>query len=362
MAKGIVRQSFFDTGTTNAAEKETKTCSNLPGRPWMQAVSFVGLLRMLHLVAESPEGLEAHEIDSTVREQGILRTRQGAILARTTLYHYRNTLLHLQALRRSDRRFAVNTKNPYARVLLDQPALDVYTGLNAVAREAFAAMVFENTDCKAFFFDLFMPGTGTYNVQQFRTSGCSVTWQWQHSGSSRQVVLQSNDGARLLYLCLPSEIRSVLYGLRYWARDELKLIGEFFREGRGTVMYPIIASAHGMPASEIACYILSLREEGKEWTTLSLRDLIHHCCEQLRQPLASLFATIRWLYGEHPGQMVLIPTSRSFATLTARSRQREELELRSYFRDPQGRYISHIRLHSSIGRLDHVSTPKATRT
>lgn len=335
------------------------TRSKASSRFWMRPVSFAGLLRMLQLIAEFPSGLRARDLDALVRERQIRLTRKDVAPARTTLYHYRNTLLHLQALRRDDRRLMANKQNPYVQVLLDQPSPARMT-LTMTACEAFAAMVFQNEDCRTYFFDLFMPEIDTYTAEQFRTAGCSVTWRWRGDGHPREVVFQS-DRDTSLHLRSPSEIKSVLYGLRYWARDELQLIDEFFREDRGSIMYPIFAADGESSTKEIIQHILSLRAEGAEWTTLSLHDLAMYCCERRRQPLVKLFAAITQLSEKYPGHVVLIPTSRSFATLTARSQQREEFELRGYFRDRQGRYISHIRLHGSIGRLSDVYAPRTAR-
>jgi hypothetical protein len=249
-----------------------------------------------------------------------------------------------------------NTQNPYIQVLLDQSSPNSTT-LSTTACEAFAALVFQNEDCRTYFFDLFMPERDTYTVEQFRTAGCSVTWRWRGDGSPREVIFQS-DRDKSLHLRSPSEIKSVLYGLRYWARDELRLIDEFFREDRNSIMYPIFVTDGESSTQEVVRHILSLRAEGAEWTTLSLHELAVYCCERRRRPLVKLFAALTWLFEQYPGHIVLIPTSRSFATFTARSRQREEFELRGYFRDRQGRYISHVRLHSSIGRLGDVYAPR----
>ena len=67
-----------------------------------------------------------------------------------------------------------------------------------------------------------------------------------------------------------------------------------------------------------------------------------------RQPRLVLFRAIEMLLNKWPHHTVLIPTSRALATLTATSPQRENLELRSYYKIPSGPYISHIRIHKDI--------------
>ncbi len=223
------------------------------------------------------------------------------------------------------------------------------------ARDALASLVLRNSDCRKHFFDLFMPpSVDDYTVDMFRNYGRPVAWSRRQRDGETVVELRDAEGIRTLPLRSPSEIKAVLYGIRYWARDELGLVDESYREHTGCILYPILAESTGATI-EIVDYILSLTAGGDEWTTLSVQELIVQCCQKRRQPAAKLLSAIKWLVENRPGRIVLIPTSRSFATLTARSRQSEEFELRGYFRDTQGRYISHVRLHNSIRRPDHVS-------
>ncbi len=322
----------------------------------MRSVPFSGLLGILRLVADSRDGLTAGELDGAVRKRGICLTQRGDPPARTTLYHCRNTLLQLGALRRDGRRLAVNWEKPYVQLLLDRTG-PIDTTLGVTARQAFAALVLQNRDCRSHFFDLFTPDLEVHDVDQFRWTGHPIAWSWRGGKTRKEVILRSLRAGRSIVLRSPSEIKSVLYGLRYWARDELQLVDEFFREDVGSIIYPIVLEDGNSPPLETVRDILSLRVEGAEWTTVSMQQLAVHCCERRRRPLARLLAAIKWLADNHSGRVILIPTSRSLATLTARSPRREEFELRGYFRDVQGRYISHLRLHNSIWRLTHGDVP-----
>ena len=82
------------------------------------------------------------------------------------------------------------------------------------------------------------------------------------SEGTKVVVLRAgkNGGReRELTLRSPSEIKSVLYGLRYWARDELKLVDEFFREDTGNILYPISLADESDAIDEMIREILSQR-------------------------------------------------------------------------------------------------------
>jgi hypothetical protein len=155
------------------------------------------------------------------------------------------------------------------------------------------------------------------------------------------------DGEVIRQIGTAVEIQAILYGLRYWARDDLLLIDELFREDIGNLMFPI-QEPGSAPDETIKQAILSEISPENEWTVLSVRDLIYKWGVGLRVPVAQVFNTIAQIYRKHPDKVALIATSRSLATLTTASDKREDFELRSYLRDERGRYISHVRLHRHL--------------
>jgi hypothetical protein len=321
---------------------------------WMRSVSFVGLHRVLLAIANFPKGLTPVELNSLIKSTKIYETRKGVSPAPTTLYHCRNTLLKLNAILRDGPRLVVNNQNDHVKRLLAQNA---YGGekLDKISRDAFAELVLQNPDCQRWFFNLFIPKGWSYDVRRFRLNGCSVIWsRTQNSKSRSSVVLRSTVNECMIHFKSASEINAVLYGLRYWARDELQLIDEFFRDNRGSIMYPILVEHSVETISEIVDEVIS-RCCDDEWTTLSVLDMVEFFGEQRRRPVGLVLDAVRKMAAQYSGQVVLIPTSRSFAALTAGlNKQRQELNLRSYLRDSHGRYISHIRIHKSIRNLEYA--------
>ena len=321
----------------------------------MRAISFAGLHRILKSVAEFPNGLRASEINQLVRENNISLNRRSTSPAPTTLYHYRNTLLRLRALKRDGRVLRVNYDNPTVCELLCQP---VPARGNQVlcdaAKDLFAALVLKNEQCRSLFFDLFMPSDASSDsVSSFRQNGLPVNWTHHRSSKVREVVFQNSTTGRSARCASPASEAAILYGVRYWARGELGLIDEYCqRAGGSTIMFPLshpepLSAGVDSPVLQTVRLLLSLRTPG-EWTLLSIFDLISRCCVALRQPRSVLFNAINWLLKEWPNHTVLIPTSRALATLTATSPQREDLELRRYYKASNGPYISHIRIHQEI--------------
>ncbi len=326
-----------------------------PNDYWMRAVSFAGLHRILKAVADSPNGLTAGAINGLVRDNDISLTRRSSAPAPTTLYHYRNTLLRLCAIKRDGRMLRANEDDPYVSQLLRQPTPE--NGVQSIsdaARDPFAALVLNNEQCKSLFFDVFMPlETSSYSVSDFRNSGLPVKWTREHPALSREVLFLNNTTGRTIRFSSPAGESAVLYGVRYWARDELQLIDEYGkRSDGGTIMFPVsqagaCSTTLDPTVLQTVRILLSLRTPG-EWTLFSVADLIARCCESRRRPIRVLFDAIDWLRREWPGHIAMIPTSRALATLTATSPQRDALELRRYYKASNGPYISHIRIHRDI--------------
>ena len=322
---------------------------------WMRSISFAGLHRILKAVAAFPNGLRAGELNKLVQTNNILLTRRSAPPALTTLYHYRNTLLHLGALKRDGRMLRVNDDDSDVCKLLHQPVpADGDQSLSDAARDSFAALVLNNEQCRSLFFDLFMPSdTISASVSDFRQNGMPVMWSRERFSDARAVVFRNSTTGHIARCSSPGSVAAILYGVRYWARDELKLIDEYCQQADSSaIMFPVsrpCTSPTGIDPAVVQTvrFILSLRATG-EWTRFSVFDLIAHCCEARRQPISVLFGAIDWLRHEWPNHTVLIPTSRALATLTAVSPQRETLELRKYYKTSNSPYISHIRIHKDI--------------
>ena len=86
-----------------------------------------------------------------------------------------------------------------------------------------------------------MPRSSVYNRTEFLAEGVPVVWHTcpVAGGKGRQVVISRLGGGVIGNLSTEVGIQAVLYGLRYWARSELLLIDELFREDIGNVMFPI---------------------------------------------------------------------------------------------------------------------------
>ena len=323
---------------------------------WMRPVSFAGLHRILKAVGDAPGGLRANEINDLVLKRKIVLTPTNPHPKPTTLYHYRTTLVRLSALIRKDRKLIANTANPNVGALLREPApASDEQKLSDAAREHFAALVLGTEDCRMLFFDLFMSsGRSCSSVPGFRETGVPVSWVRRRGPLGAEVVFENTASGRTTPYASSVAVSSILYGVRYWARDELRLIDEYSRlADDATIMFPVLhresTASEGLQSSAMqAVRFLLDRRTAEEWTLYSISDLIIDYCQGHRHPRSSLFDAIDWLRREWPFHTVLIPTSRAMATFAATSPQREDLALRRYYKSPQGPYISHIRVHEDV--------------
>ena len=317
---------------------------------WMRAVSFSAMHSILKIAADAPDGLEALELNRRISNKKIALTRRSSPPSPTTFYHYRNTMIRLGLFVRTDRKLHVNRDHLDVAALLREPVIN--GGLTDAARERYSSLVLQNDQCRSLFFDLFMPNGGhDFSVSDFRRNGRPVEWERDESGQTgtRGVIFRKSEPSHVTRCEGHWRINSILYGVRYWARNELKLVDEYCRKaGWTTVMFPL--SQPGLSDQDVertTDLVLSARS-ADEWTVLSVSDLILRCCVKQHKPVKVLFEAIDLLLREWPGHIVLIPTTRSLATLAADSPLKEELALRSYYKSPEGPYISHIRLHQDI--------------
>lgn len=313
---------------------------------WMRGhYSFAELRDLVALLKEHPQGLRPMELNRIVYELELIRTQKGNKPSPTTMYHYRRALLKLGIVKRQGRNLVIAGDDGLVAKLVD--CLSDRPGLSLQERHIFAEVVLRNSECRQSFFDLFMANDGLYDRAKFTTKGAPVIWQASRGRKNRQVVFSRVNGETIRQISTAVEIQAILWGLRYWARDELLLIDEFFREDTGNLMFPI-QEPGSVQGETIKQAILSEVSPKSEWTALSVRDLIYKWAVGLRVSVAQVFNAIAYIYSKHPDHVALIATSRSLATLTTASDKREDFELRSYLRDEGGRYISHIRLHRHL--------------
>jgi len=315
---------------------------------WMRATSFIALRDLIGFIAGHSDGVRAADMEQWARRT--LRVRNGKPPSRTTIYHYRNILLHLGVFQRQKGRYFINKENPAVSALLEALSPGSVT-LSLEERRLFSELVIANEDCRRHFFNLFIPrDTTIYRLEDFISLGQRVAWKSHWASKSRRVHLRNLDEEKELWLGSDDEIQAILYGVRYWARNELGFLDEVFLEDLGGVMFPVELTDAAI-APQVAKALLKAIDDTQEWTTLSVRNMVFTWGLYHHISVERIFRTLLMIYRKHSEYIVLIPTAEAFATMTATSPGSERYQLRSYLHDFEGRYISHLRVHRKLKEM-----------
>lgn len=315
---------------------------------WMRGVSFATLHRTIYAFAGAESPVRSRDISDFV--SGDLRRVRGVSPGATTIYRYRSTLHRLGLMSKRARLWRVELDDPLVRTVVKLCPAEG-PSLVAQARSHFADAVLRHPDCRAVLFDLFMPdGCGALDLRTFCARSTPVTWRHVRSGRhSRLEAWNRSTGQRQCHEHHQA-VLSVLYGLRYWLRDELEVVDEYAERGENAAVlfpvHPLREGESGWDAQVLDAvrFVLGTRS-GAPWTTLEVADLIRRYCVDRRQARRVLFAGIDWLRRHRPDSVALVPTPVAVATLSASSTNREHLELARYYRDGRGRLICDIRVH-----------------
>lgn len=315
----------------------------------MRGVSFATLHRSLCSVVRVGTPVQPKEINDFVRDD--LERVSGMSPGATTLYRYRSTLHRLGLMSKQGRAWSVELNDPLVRTLT---TLHPSEGQSLVARARipFAEIVLRHPDCRSLLFDIFVPeASGTLDFDAFCTRSAPVGWRKMQRGNHPRLEVWNRHTKHRRHYEEKQAILSVLYGLRYWVRDELGVVDEYAELGENAATLfavqplPKEGSAWEAQVLDAVRFVLGQRR-GTGWTAFEVADLIRRYCVAHRQARRVLFAALEWLRRYRGSEVSLVPTPVAVATLSASSASREHLELRRYYRDPRGRLIGDVRIHS----------------
>ena len=319
-------------------------------RYWMRGVSFATLHRALCAFELAQAPVRSQDISTFVR--GDLERVGGPKPGATTLYRYRSTFHHLGLMSRQARSWRVELGDPLVHALV---ALCPGEGASLVAqaRVPFAEVVLRHPDCRALLFDLIVSDAcGALDFNTFCTRSAPVSWRHVRSGEHQRLEVWNRRTGYRRYYEDKQAVLSLLYGLRYWVRDELGVVDEYAELGENAatmfVVHPLPAGERAWEARvlDVVRFVLGVRS-GAQWTTIEVAELIRRYCVERRQARRVLFAGLDWLCRHRAGSVALVPTPVAVATLSASSASREHLELGRYYRDARGRLIGDVRIHAA---------------
>ena len=319
-------------------------------RYWMRGVSFATLHRALCAFARSEVPVRSRDLSAFVTAD--LERFRADTPGATTVYRYRSTLLRLGLMSNPARLWRVEMGDPLVRSLVE---LSPGEGASVVspARIPFADVVVRHPDCRALLFDLLVPDrSGALDFDTFCSRSDPVTWRHMRHGDHHRLEVRNRRTGQSRCFEEKQAVLSLLYGLRYWVRDELGVVDEYAELGENAAtmfaVHPAVPEDGPVWEARVldaVRFVLGARRD-PTWTTMEVAELIRRYCIEHHQPRRVLFAGLDWLCRRRAKSVALVPTPAAVATLSASSASREHLELRRYYRDARGRFIGDLRIHA----------------
>lgn len=308
---------------------------------WMRYIDFRKIRDALRLVSEHDGQLRAKDLEILGVKSGIFCGESGKPFSRTTMYHYRKVMEHLQMARLDKRRYFMENANQFAELLEREGRL---RELSLEEEEVFANAIVRNPDCQYHFFNIFSLGQKMFtSVEQFRTEASYIIAETDEGGT---IVLRNPRTEARYVLNTNDKLQAIFWGVRLWALD-LKITDEIFTYAEGRVIFPILRRG-SMKTSEIVRTLLRELKPTQTWETFSVPELTRRWSPRFRVSARELHDAIRAIQVRYPQLVDLIPTSTSFINIRTPFVSRDSVLFKGYLKDSQGRFISHIRLHRNI--------------
>jgi len=311
---------------------------------WMRYVDFRRVRDLLLLIAENNGRLRAGTLEQNGIKKEILVKDDGTPLAHSPRYYYRKVIEHL-GMAASINGFYFISKDERVKKLLSLARPK--EPLTEIEKEIIAEIVMDNPDCKKYFFNCFI-GEQRYDLSTFREK---ANWIKVETRGKEGVVLLNPIDYPLFYINTSELMYAVFWGVRLWSLD-LGITDEIFIHYKdGRIIYPIRKKDNLL--KEIIPNIVSfMKFQPKEkWTTLSMQDIVKEVALSLRIPVEGIKNTIIELKRQFPQYIDLVPTSTSFIEIKTPFALQDQVLMKAYLQEKEGRIISHIKIHKDLYRI-----------
>ena len=308
---------------------------------WMRRVDFTKIRDALQFVSEHNGQLRAKDLEKLGIDKGFFRRKNGQPFSRTTMYHYRKVMEHLQMVKVDRQHYFVEDRSQFGEFIKQGGELGV---LSSEEKEILANAIILNSDCQSHFFHVFSMSQKMFtSAEQFRTEASYITAQTDKEG----IIVLKNPKTEVRYeLDTNDKLQAIFWGVRLWAVD-FQIIDEILTYSEGRVIFPILRPK-SLKVSEIVKSILSELRPRETWETISTPELTRRWSPYLRVSTQELHDAIKPIQARFPQLVDFIPTSTSFIDIRTPFEKQDKALFKGYLRDSQGRFISHIRLHHSI--------------
>lgn len=311
---------------------------------WMRRVDFSKIRDALQFISQHNGQLRAKDLESLGIDRGFFRRENGEPFSRTTMYHYRKVMEHLQMVKLDQQRYFVDDTGQFVQ-FAEFLKLEGRTGVvSSEEKEILVNAIILNSDCQDHFFHVFSLSQKMFtSVEQFRNEASYIMAQTDEEGT---IILRNPRTEARYALDTNDKLQAIFWGVRLWAVD-LGITDEIFTYTEGRIIFPILRPG-SLKSSEIVKAILSELKPKETWETISAPELTRKWSPYLRVSTRELHDAVKSIQVAFPQYVDFIPTSTSFIHIRTPFEKQDKALFKGYIRDSQGRLISHVRLHQSI--------------
>jgi len=232
------------------------------------------------------------------------------------------------------------------------------------AKEILREIIVNNSDCKKYFFDVFMK-ENSYTLKDLREKGHYVTIETEsmraegknvkvnyngHTTKKKKVgpVIFKSPNGKAVELTTQDSIQAVYWGVRLWALN-LEIIDEIllsFAEGR--IMYPINPSFSEKILFDILLRKIKEDPHDSEWVTLHIPTFIKEAALSTRFPINKIKLFLINLKSKYSLLTMFIPSSTMFIDIKTPFEKQEKAIHKSYLYSKEKGFISHLRINKTL--------------
>jgi len=330
---------------------------------WMRYVDLEKMKDMLHLVYENNGRLRAGTLERLGMEKGVLvKKENGTPLTHTPRYHYRKVMEGLGLVELRQKFYYISEKKQV------QDFIDLTSfkkSMSPRAREILREIIVGNSDCRKYFFDVFM-GEDTYMLRDLRKKGQYIiveTKSMRAPSAEKEIdqkkinksirkkrkvgaVILKNPLGKIIELKTQDEIHAIYWGVRLWAL-ELEITDEIlmsFAEGR--IIYPIDPDFSEKILINHLLNKIKTEYADSEWVVLHIPSFIKETALSTRFSINKIKSFLESLKRKYPSYVMFIPTSTMFIDIKTPF-ERQDSAIRDLYIQEEG-YISHMRISKEL--------------
>lgn len=332
---------------------------------WMRYVDFNNIKDMLHLVYENNGKLRAGALEQLAMERGILvKKKNGKPLAHSPRYHYRKVMEGFGIVEVREKFYYVS-KNK--RVIEFIELTDFKRPLPSEAKEILREIIIENSDCRKYFFDIFME-KDIYTLEDLRKEGEYIIVETKsmrepytekkmeqqkntergHKKKKVGDVILKNPLGKTIKLKTQDEIHAIYWGVRLWAL-ELEITNEVlisFSEGR--IIYPVNPEFSDKVLLNYLLNKIKTDNSNSEWVVLHIPTFIKEVALSNRFSVNKIKEFLLELKTKYPLSTMFIPSSTMFIDIKTPFERQDPAIRNSYIYKQGTGYISHLRIKREI--------------